>query len=75
MPAPHGPVKDPPCTWTRHAPHPVEALDTAGAVVERRIWAIPGGINGFQQAYFAIPNLPPARDYRVLVWDDTLTQS
>jgi hypothetical protein len=53
----------------------VQALDPSGAVVERRIWAIPGGVNGLQRAYFEIPDLPPAHDYRLFVWDYTLTQS
>jgi len=53
----------------------VQALDDAGTVVERRIWAIPGGVGGGQRAYFEVPDLPPAAEYRVFVWDYSLTQS
>jgi hypothetical protein len=44
-------------------------------VVARRIWAIPGGVGGGQRAYFEFPDLPTAREYRVYVWDYSLTQS
>jgi len=53
----------------------VQALDAAGTVVERRIWAIPGGVGGGQRAYFEVLDLPPAAEYRVFVWDYSLTQS
>jgi hypothetical protein len=53
----------------------VQALDDTGAVVARRIWAIPGGVGGGQRAYFEVPDLPTAREYRVYVWDYSLTQS
>lgn len=53
----------------------VQAFDAAGAVVERRIWWIPGGVNGFQRAYFEIPALPSAHTYRLSVWDYTFHQS
>lgn len=53
----------------------VQALDASGAVVERRIWAIPGGVGGGQRAYFEIPDLPSAHAYRVFVWDYSLIQS
>jgi hypothetical protein len=53
----------------------VQALDASGAVVERRIWAIPGGVGGSQRAYFEIRDLPPAHEYRVSVWDYSLIQS
>lgn len=53
----------------------VQALDDKGAVVERRIWAIPGGVGGGQRAYFEVPDLPAAHEYRVYVWDYSLTQS
>jgi hypothetical protein len=50
----------------------VQALDDKGAVVERRI---PGGVGGGQRAYFEVPDLPAAHEYRVYVWDYSLTQS
>jgi hypothetical protein len=53
----------------------VQAVDASGAVVDRRIWAIPGGVNGFQRAYFEVPDLPAAHAYRVFVWDYTYRQS
>jgi hypothetical protein len=53
----------------------VQALDDTDAVVARRIWAIPGGVGGGQRAYFEVPDLPTARQYRVYVWDYSLTQS
>jgi hypothetical protein len=53
----------------------VQAFDDKGAVVERRIWAIPGGVGGGQRAYFEVPDLPSAHEYRVYVWDYSLTQS
>jgi hypothetical protein len=42
----------------------VQAFDANGTVVERRIWAIPGGVN-----------VPAAHAYRVFVWDYTYRQS
>ena len=53
----------------------VQAVDASGAVVERRLWSIPGGVNGFQRAYFEIPGLAPAHAYRVSVWDYSFRQS
>jgi hypothetical protein len=53
----------------------VQGLDASGAVVERRIWAILGGVGGGQRAYFEVPDLPPAHEYRVFVWDYSLIQS
>ncbi len=52
-----------------------QALDASGAVVGRRIAWVPGGVNGFQRAYFEIPQLPSAQGYRVSVWDYTFLQS
>lgn len=52
-----------------------QALDASGAVVGRRIAWVPGGVNGFQRAYFEIPDLPSAQGYRVSVWDYTFLQS
>ena len=53
----------------------IQALDDKGGVVERRIWAIPGGVGGGQRAYFEVPDLPAASEYHVYVWDYSLTQS
>jgi len=52
-----------------------QALDSSGAVVGQRIEWIPGGVNGFQRAYFEIPPLPSATHYRVSMWDYTFIQS
>ncbi|PYM90764.1 MAG: hypothetical protein DME04_21575 [Candidatus Rokuibacteriota bacterium] len=52
-----------------------QALDSSGAVVAQRIRWVPGGVNGFQRAYFDIPDLPSAAQYRVTVWDYTFQQS
>jgi hypothetical protein len=53
----------------------VQSVDAGGVVVERRLWAIPGGVNGFQRAYFEVAELPVAQEYRVFVWDYTIHQS
>jgi len=53
----------------------IQALDDNCGVVERRIWAIPSGVGGGQRAYFEVPDLPAASEYRVYVWDYSLTQS
>jgi hypothetical protein len=52
-----------------------QTLDTAGAVVGQRIFWVPGGVGGFQRAYFVFPDLPAADRYRVSVWDYTFQQS
>jgi len=52
-----------------------QAFDSTGAVVAQRIGWVVGGVNGFQRAYFEIPNLPVAAQYRVTVWDYTFHQS
>ena len=52
-----------------------QALDASGAVVAQRIGWVLGGVNGFQRAYFEIPDLPSAAQYRVTVWDYTFHQS
>jgi hypothetical protein len=52
-----------------------QALDSNGAVVAQRIGWVVGGVNGFQRAYFEVPNLPAAAQYRVTVWDYTFLQS
>ncbi len=52
-----------------------QALDSSGAVVGQRIAWVPGGVNGFQRAYFEVAPLPPAATYRVSVWDYTLLQN
>lgn len=52
-----------------------QALDSSGAVVGQRIVWVPGGVNGFQRAYFEVPHLPAAANYRVSVWDYSLHRS
>ena len=52
-----------------------QALDPAGAVVGQRIERVPGGVNGFGRAYFAVAQVPAADKYRVTVWDYTWLQS
>lgn len=52
-----------------------QALDASGALVGQRIEFVPGGVGGFQRAYFEVEDLPPANQYRVSVWDYTLQQS
>jgi hypothetical protein len=51
------------------------ALDASGAVVGQRISWVPGGVGGFQRAYFELSDLPQAERYRVSVWDYTFQQS
>jgi len=52
-----------------------QALDSSGVVVAQRIGWVPGGVNGFQRAYFEVPDLPSAAQYRVTVWDYNFHQS
>ncbi len=52
-----------------------QALDSSGAIVGQRIAWVPGGVNGFQRAYFEVAPLPPAATYRVSVWDYSILQS
>ena len=49
-----------------------QAIDSAGSVVGQRIAYIPGGVGRFGRAYFEVPGLPVAEDYRVSVWDYTI---
>jgi hypothetical protein len=52
-----------------------QAIDTTGTVVGQRIAYVPGGVGGFGRAYFVVPNLPVADNYRVSVWDYTWFQA
>ena len=52
-----------------------QAIDPAGAVVGQRIAYVPGGIGGNGRAYFEVPNLPVAQNYRVSIWDYTWFQA
>jgi hypothetical protein len=67
--------------YNRHGEHAMkirllaQALDPAGAVVGQRIGWVPGGVNGFGRAYFAVAHLPAANTYRVTVWDYTWHQA
>jgi ABC-type glycerol-3-phosphate transport system substrate-binding protein len=52
-----------------------QALDPTGAVVGQRVAYVPGGVGGFGRAYFIVPDLPVADNYRVSVWDYTWFQA
>jgi hypothetical protein len=52
-----------------------QAVDTRGTVVGQRIAYVPGGVGGFGRAYFSVPDLPIADNYRVSVWDYTWFQA
>ena len=52
-----------------------QAVDTNGTVVGQRIAYVPGGVGGFGRAYFSVPDLPVADNYRVSVWDYTWFQA
>jgi hypothetical protein len=52
-----------------------QAVDPTGAVVGQRIAYVPGGVGGFGRAYFIVPDLPAAENYRVSVWDYTWFQA
>jgi hypothetical protein len=52
-----------------------QAIDSGGDVVDQRIAYVPGGVGGFGRAYFEVPNLPAAPNYRVSVWDYTWFQA
>ena len=52
-----------------------QALDASGAVVGQRIEYVPGGVTGFARAYFEVPSMPSASDYRVSVWEYTWLQA
>jgi len=45
-----------------------QALDGSGAVVGQRLTWLPFAIAGFGRAYYEIPGMPPADNYRVTVW-------
>ena len=38
------------------------------ALVGQRLWWMPVAIPGFGRAYYEIPNMPVADNYRVTVW-------
>jgi hypothetical protein len=52
-----------------------QAVDATGSVVGNRIAYVPGGLGGFGRAYFMVPDLPVADNYRVSVWDYTWFQA
>ncbi len=52
-----------------------QAVDATGTVVSQRIAYVPGGVGGFGRAYFIVPDLPVADNYRVSVWDYTWFQA
>jgi hypothetical protein len=50
----------------------VQTVDASGAVVDRRIATIPGGVAGLGRSYFEVAHLSPSHHYLVTVWDYTL---
>jgi hypothetical protein len=52
-----------------------QAVDSTGNVVGQRVAHVPGGIGGLGRAYFVVPNLPTADNFRVSVWDYTWLQA
>lgn len=50
----------------------VQGVDAAGAVVDRRIAAVPGGVPALGRSYFDVAHLAPADHYVVTVWDYTI---
>ena len=52
-----------------------QALDAAGNVVTQRLEWVPGVVPGFGRAYFEVPKMPPADQYRVTVWSYHRIQS
>ena len=52
-----------------------QAVDSTGNVVGQRVAHVPGGIGGLGRAYFVVPNLPAADNFRVSVWDYTWLQA
>ena len=51
------------------------AVDDSGKVVAQRIEWVPGGVPGFNQAYFEIGHLAVAASYKVTVWDYTFIEA
>ena len=45
-----------------------QALDASGHVIGQRLTWLPVAVPGSGRAYFEIPKLPPADQYRVSVW-------
>jgi hypothetical protein len=45
-----------------------QALDASGNVIGQRLEWVPGVIPVLGHAYFEIPKMPPAPQYRVTVW-------
>lgn len=45
-----------------------QALDTSSNVVDQKIEWLPGTVSAFGRAYYEIPNVRPANQYRVTVW-------
>jgi hypothetical protein len=50
----------------------VQTVDASGAVVDRRIAPVAGGVSGLGRSYFEVAHLSPADHYLVTVWDYTL---
>src|SRR5262245_23240730 len=45
-----------------------QALDTSSNVVDQKIVWLPGTVSAFGRAYYEIPNVRAANQYRVTVW-------
>jgi hypothetical protein len=45
-----------------------QALDESGNVVGHRLYWMPGVVPALGRAYFEIPNMPAAPQYRITVW-------
>ncbi len=52
-----------------------QALDESGNVIAQRLQWVPGGVPQLGRAYFEIPGLPPAPEYRVSVWSFDFIQT
>jgi hypothetical protein len=50
----------------------VQTVDASGAVVDRRIAPVAGGVSGLGRSYFEVAHLSSADHYLVTVWDYTL---
>jgi hypothetical protein len=45
-----------------------QALDTSGNIIDQKIEWLPGTVSSFGRAYYEIPNMRSANQYRVTVW-------
>ena len=52
-----------------------QALDTSNNVVSQRVERLPGGVPGFNSAYYEIRRMAAADHYKVTVWSYTLVEA